>query len=410
MAEIQTLREVFRKEGLQFVHKLFDNFVIVSEKLNATRFAFEKNVDGTIEFYRKDGKITAIERTLNQIFEEPINYIQNLSPEILEKIPTGYRYGFRYFHSTEPINIKYDKIPLNGLVLTDIIKIEGNKTKVIDDIVVQNGIADLLMVDKPPVLWYGKLDDVQKTRLTDYLRTSEENLLTKFQTTSFTKYFISIVNPSLKKTALNDDIEKPVDSIIFKFIGDSTTDIVYAKAVDPVIQQIIRTNDEEREPQDMYGIILSDIVEFVKINGINKYKLEDGMPDEKFVKLMCLIYNDYIKKNEYKFEGVELDALSFTTIPKFDLNSGFIPNLETRESIAKTSINKNLFKIIVSSFSKPKRKPTGTMTQLLVDDLKTLSDRIKTKIDMPKSTANEGMMTFEDYLARKEEKMRTIKD
>jgi hypothetical protein len=214
----------------------------------------------------------------------------------------------------------------------------------------------------------------------------------------------------LKKTALNDDIEKPVDSIIFKFIGNSTSDIMYAKAVDPVIQQIIRTNDEEREPQDMYGIILSDIVEFVKINGINKYKLDDGMPDEKFVKLMCLIYNDYIKKNEYKFEGVELDALSFTTIPKFDLNSGFIPNLETRESIAKTTINKNLFKIIVSSFSKPKRKPTGTMTQLLVDDLKTLSDRIKTKIDMPKSTTNEGMMTFEDYLALKEEKMRTIKD
>jgi hypothetical protein len=31
-------------------------------------------------------------------------------------------------------------------------------------------------------------------------------------------------------------------------------------------------------------------------------------------------------------------------------------------------------------------------------------------MDMPKSTTNEGMMTFEDYLALKEEKMRTIKD
>ena len=31
--------------------------------------------------------------------------------------------------------------------------------------------------------------------------------------------------------------------------------------MDPIIQQINRTNDEDREPQDMYGIILSDIVE-----------------------------------------------------------------------------------------------------------------------------------------------------
>ena len=407
MAEIQTLREVFRKEGLQFVHKLFDNFVIISEKLNATRFAFEKNNQGVIEFYRKDGKITAIERTLNQLFEEPITYIQNLSPEIKNKIPVGYRYGFRYFHSNSPIHITYDRTPLNNLILTDIKKTSDGK--IIDDMSVLNGIADLIMVDKPPIIWYGKLDESQKTRLTDYLRTSEEQLFDKFKTTSFTKYFISIVNPSLKKTALNNSIDKPIDSIIFKFIGDSKNDVVYAKAVDPIIQQINRTNEEDREPQDMYGIILSDIVEFVKINGIKKYKLETGMYDEKFVKLMCLIYNDYIKKSEYKFVGVELDALSFTNIPKFDLNSGFIPNLVTREYIAKSTINKNIFKIIVSSFSKPKRKPTGTMTQLLIDDLLDISNKIKTKIESPVVTS-EGMMTFEDYLALKEEKSRTIKD
>jgi len=114
MAEILTLREVFRKEGLQFVHKLLDDFVIISEKLNATRFAFEKLPNGELEFYRKDGKITAIERTLNQLFETPINYIQNLPQETLDKIPTGYRYGFRYFNSNELIKIKYDRVPDGG--------------------------------------------------------------------------------------------------------------------------------------------------------------------------------------------------------------------------------------------------------------------------------------------------------
>ena len=35
MAEILTLREVFRREGIQFIEKLFNSYVIISEKLNA---------------------------------------------------------------------------------------------------------------------------------------------------------------------------------------------------------------------------------------------------------------------------------------------------------------------------------------------------------------------------------------
>ena len=57
MAEIQNLRDIFRKEGLQFVHNLFSDFVVISEKINATRFAFEKREDGTFpEGTRPDRK------------------------------------------------------------------------------------------------------------------------------------------------------------------------------------------------------------------------------------------------------------------------------------------------------------------------------------------------------------------
>ena len=181
--------------------------------------------------------------------------------------------------------------------------------------------------------------------------------------------------------------------------------------MDPIIQQINRTNDEDREPQDMYGIILSDIVEFVKINGLQKYSVEKGSSEERFISLMCSIYNDYIKKNGYKFEGVELDPLSFTSTPKFDLNAGFIPDTKTREIIAQSTIFKNIFKIMVSAFSRPKKRPTGTVTQMLLDDLKELSISIKKKIE-PESEVKESstIKTFEEYLRLKEEKSWKIKD
>ena len=37
--------------------------------------------DLTFEFYKKDCKITQIDRLLNSSFDVPINYILNLSPE-----------------------------------------------------------------------------------------------------------------------------------------------------------------------------------------------------------------------------------------------------------------------------------------------------------------------------------------
>jgi hypothetical protein len=282
--------------------------------------------------------------------------------------------------------------------------------KVVDDMSILNSMADMLVVDKPPIIWYGKLDDSQKTRLMEYLRAPEEQLEQKFKTTSFTKYIISILNPGMKKTALNNNVDKPIDSIIFKFIGSDKNEVYYAKAVDPIVQQMNKTNDDEREPQDMYGIILSDIVEFIKINGIKKYTIAKGSNDERFIELICSIYNDYIKKNGYKFEGVELDKQSFASTPKFDLNSGFIPNIQTRDFIVQSPINKNIFKIMVGAFSKLKKKPTGTLTQMLLDDVKEISDRIKEKIGETPEMKESSVLTFEEFLLRKEEKSRVIKD
>lgn len=408
MAEILTLRDVYKKEGLQFIHKLLDNHVIISEKLNATRFSFEKMKDGKFEFFKKDGKITAIERTLNQLYEAPIKYITELPKTVVDAIPVGYRYGFRFFHSTTPINVIYDRVPTNNLVLTDI---RNSLTeKLVDDIKILNDIADLLIVDKPPIIWNGKLDDAQKTRIMEYIRTPEEHLIRRFKTDSFTRYIISILNPSIKKTSLNNDIEKPIDSIIFKFIGEDQNETFFAKAIDPIIQQVNKTNEVEREPQDMYGIILSDIVEFVKINGISSYKLTSIESDEKFIELICLLYNDYIKKNGYKFDGVELSSLSFTTIPQFDLNSGFIPNFKTRELILSSTIFKDIFKIMVSALSKPRRKPFGTMTQMLVDDIKEIAKRIKDKIGTIDDVKESSIPTFEEYLQKKKENSWTIRD
>jgi hypothetical protein len=406
MAEILSLREIFRKEGMQFVKKLLDEFVVISEKLNATRFCFERTEDG-INFYKKDGKITAIDRTMAALYEHPIKYIESQPKDIIEKLPIGFRYGFRYFHTEKPANIAYDEIPLNGLVLTDI---RTPKGKIVDDVSILNAISDLLRVEKPPIIWYGRLDDAQKTRIMEYLRTPEDQLQNRFKTTSFTKYIISILNPEIKKTALKSDIEKPIDSIIFKFVMDGDNDIVHAKVIDPVITQINRTNDVDREPQDLYGIILSDVAEYIKVTGLQKYGLSKGSFDERYLELICQIYNSYMKKNSYKYDGIEIDPLSFASVPQFDLNTGFITDIKTRDLIKESTINKHIFKIMMSSFSKPKKKPSGTMTQLLVDDVIDLTKKIKEKVEATPEVKESSFPTFEEFFVKKTQSSWKIQD
>jgi hypothetical protein len=407
MAEILSLREVFRKEGMQFVNQLFDEFVIITEKLNATRFCVQRLEDDSLEFYKKDGKITKIDRSLVRLYEQPIQYFESLPKDVIDKLLIGYRYGFRYFHDTRPAMISYDKIPMNGLVLTDIRRIKEDKT--IDDLSVLNRISDLLRVEKPPIIWYGELDGSQKTRLLEYLRTPEDQLKRKFKTESFTKYIISILNPKLKGSILKDDLEKPIDSVVFKFMIDGGKQIVFAKAVDPLITQINRVAEAEREPQDLYGIILSDIVEFIKLNGLKKYTLSKTTSDERFLELICSIYNDYMKKMSYRYEGIEINPLDFAKAPQFELNTGLISDLFTRELLGRSSINRHIFKIMVSSFSKPKKKPTGTVTQMLIDDVIELSSKIKDKIG--KTEIKESSFpTFEEYFLKKIESGRAIPD
>jgi len=407
MAEIQNLRDIFRKEGLQFVHNLFSDFVVISEKINATRFAFEKREDGTFEFFKKDGKITIIERTLNQLFEEPIEYIESLSIDIKSKIKTNYRYGFRYFHTKD--YVEYDKNPLNNLILTDIQNtISG---KVIDDPVLLNKYSDILIVQKPPIIWSGKLDEVQKTRLIEYLRTPEDKIQEKFKTTSFTKYILSILDPSINRTALNDDIEKPIDSIIFKFVKEDTSEILFAKAVDPFIQQIAKSREEDREPQDMFGIILFDIVEFAKINGIKKYEIPSSEKvEERYINLISEIYNDYISKNGYRYDGVNLNKYIFSENPKMKPNKRFILNPKTQEFISTSIIYEDIFKIMLSSFYKSRRKPTSTISALLISDLKEIISSIQIRVEKDAFPKADEILTFEEYLQRKLESSWTIKD
>lgn len=399
MSQIKTLQNIYQTEGLKFILDLFNDYVIISEKICGTRFSFKKIDNSTFEFYKKDGKITQIDRLLNSTFDNPINYILSLSEEQKNSILPHYTYGFRIIEQ-EPIFVTYDNIPLNSLILTDVKNPSG---KIIDDFNVLNKIAKNLNVEKPPIIFSGKLDDAQKQNISNYLKLSEQDILIKFGDNSFTRYIISVLNPLLDSTAAKSSIDLPIDSVIFKFIDLNKRTSVLAKLVDPSVAQITAEYNDKKEVKDLYGIILSDIVEFILQKNLDLYKLKKIVEEERYLELVYFIFNDYIHRSKNKYSGME--SISIPSIAKkFNINSNLIFSEKTKELI-KEDINKDILKIFISAFSKTKYKTSDTISISLIDNIKKIKEKIDLRVSKNELNESSETLTFEEFIQQTKNKI-----
>lgn len=396
MSQIKTLQNIYQTEGLKFILDLFNDYVIISEKICGTRFSFKKLDNSNFEFYKKDAKITQIDRLLNSSFDEPINYILSLTEEQKNSILPLYTYGFRIIEK-DPIFVTYDNIPLNSLILTDV---KNPNDKLIDDVNILNKIAKNLNVEKPPIIFSGKLDDAQKQNISNYLKLSEQDILIKFGDNSFTRYIISILNPTLNTTAAKTSIDLPIDSVIFKFIDLEKRTSILAKLVDPSVAQITAEYNDKKEIKDLYGIILGDIVEFILLKNLDLYKLKKIVEEERYLELVYFIFNDYIHRRQNKYSG--LDSISIPTIvKKFNVNSNMIFSQKTKELINGSEINRDILKIFISAFSKTKYKTSDTISQSLIDNIKKVKEKIEsrvTKNELNESSESAETLTFEEFI------------
>jgi hypothetical protein len=299
MSGINHLYDLYNKKGKEFVDQLFNTYVTVNEKMDGSAFTFERDKEtGKFKFYRRDQRnpITLVDRTLMKYYEKPIQYIESLPPHILEQIPRGWRFGLEYFANTKPVEITYDRIPKNHLLLSYVHEYgdDGKIKKTIQDKGELDNWADLLGVDRAPIIFQGYLTDDQKDKITDFLRTPFEGLVQKFKTQSFVRYIISTLNPKLTKTALNDDLDKDVEGIVFRFGEPSKeNEPVLAKMVDPVFTQMAKDKSikqREDKPSDFLGIALMDVMNFILERGLDDFRVDGDSEDERFKNKINFIY------------------------------------------------------------------------------------------------------------------------
>lgn len=410
MSGIQHLYDIYNKKGDDFVDNLFNTFVTVNEKMDGTAFTFEKERGtGRLKFFKRDqnNPINKIDRTLMSYYENPIQYIESLPPHILKMIPEGYRFGLEYFANEAPQEIVYDRIPKNHLILSYVHEY-GDNGKIKNTIQDKNELdswADLLGIDRAPIIFQGYLNEDQKLDIRDFLSTPFDKLVEKFSTTSFVRYIITILNPDLESTALNDSLDKGVEGIVFRFGDKSNKDseIVLAKMVDPVFTDLAKkksADKKDKKPSDFLGIALVDVMNFILEKGVASFGCEGDDEDERYVSFMSNVFVDFLDEYADKYKGMDFQEPEFLKKEGFRVNQSMLTNREAIKLINEDPAFESLFKTILNSFRKIRKRADSIITPDIKEHINSLVSEIfeYIKEERRASIKESKFLTFSEYL------------
>jgi len=390
---LQNLRTYFQSTNINDFISMLELPCVVTEKIQASSFHVRKTDTG-FEYFKSGSKYSMdrVDRTMVKYYENAIKYFGTILKDIKEEMPSDWKFGFDYMVDNKTVEIEYDVLPKNNLILTHIQILNPNDLlqikKVIRDPQVLNKWADMLGVQRPPVVFQGKLQSNQKDDLVRLLQMSNNAFSEKFKDQSFTRQIYNIFNNGLTNPALNSSLDKEIDGLIVNFYEGKTPKSFKLERFD-------RIQQEERQPSDMYQISILDLVEFIGGFDLKSIKLEEQEADLRYIELICGLFNAYVEKHAHKYVGANFDSADFSDNKMFRLNTTFIKNEKTI-SLVQNKVLSELFKIALGSFRKRRNKETDIINTDLMTQINNIVDSIE-DIVLAKTNEND-IMNFKAYL------------
>jgi len=381
MAGINNLKEIYEKKGESFLNGLLNQYVIINEKVDGAFFGVKKTQEDKFKYFKKSGEITYVDQVLMKYYNPAILHFHNLSDEKRQRIPANFFFGFEYFTKSDIRSSKRADLPKNNLVLSYIHRLDENG-KIVETLQSKDQLtrwASYLEVDAPPIIFEGKLDDEQKSKILEFVYTEQKDLEEKFKTTSFTKYIISVLCPD----ETSEFSDRELETIVFRFYGeDSENEAFLAKLVDPIFQH----RSQEVQPktsnsQDYIWLIVIDLMnhfEMYDIDDLRKMISDSESYEQKYIDLINKIFKDFLADYSEKYDGLELEVPEYLKRPEFELDVNLVGDPEVVNLIKKNSTNLEIYKVLLNFFRKVRKKSSvGFFTPEMISQLNLIVQKIK---------------------------------
>lgn len=376
MTKIARLKTDLLIDTKEFINILKDRDLLIYE-----------DVQGSKIFVRYDGKkfiirpkslnnedLNFIDLTVQKYYNQAFYYFSTLPDYITTLLNKSWWFCLEYFPDNQPANVQYTHMPHNGLILSCIVK----GTNYCYNLEELTEYAKLFDVECLPIIFKGKLNSKQLEVIELYLSTSEKDLEYVFGEDNFAYFFYQILNPYLKNSFLmhdeqfNDNIEK----IIIKI--DKNSEYSF-EILNPMYKRIADKNNTEYTK--IYSMILINFLEFCQLLDLKKYKIERITKDELYIEYISFMFNDYIKNMFDDIIMWKFTIPDFFKEDKFKININLLHNKKTIDYIKSHEKIEYIFKVILGSFNKPKKKPIGVFDEQTVTLFNNFVEKLSKIID-----------------------------
>lgn len=385
-----------------FLNLITDQELIIFEDIQGSKIFVKYDGDKFIIKPKsiKNDPLNFIDLTVQKFYNTAFTYFHSLPSYIVDLLSKNWWFCFEYFppYDVCPANIEYSKNPRNNLILTCVVK--GSKYKY--NYAELQEYANLFDCDVLPVIFIGKLNNKQLEVINLFLHTSEDDLNFVFGESNFAKFFYDILNPQLrnsffmKKNEFNDNLEK----IIIKIDGN---DDISFEILNPLYQKM--SNQHTSEHVEMYSLIILNFLEFCQLLDIGSYKIKANIKDEIYIDLICQIFNEYMDNVKKNIDNWEINIPQFFKDEKFKINIDLLNDKKTIEHIKSDKKIEYIFKVILGTFNKRKKKPIGVFNDQTVEIFNSFVDKLNTHVDKLLNINREynlqksDLLNFNDYFA-----------
>ena len=381
----------------ELLSSIFDNEIVVFEDIQGSKIWV--NWDGK-EFAIKpksigSESINLIDLAMQNYYNPAIKFFESLDIRVKSLLNRKWWFCFEYFPDNQPANIEYSRVPKNNLVLTALNK-SGKYDFSIEEL---DEYARLFDVDMLPIVFQGKLNERMIEAIKYFINTSEDDLEYIFGEKSFAFFFYKILNPSSQNSFLMDeeDYQNNLEKLIVRTMkGDLSFEIL-----NPLYKRISDNNSTEFV--EIYTLILVNFLNFCQSFNLDEIKLKGSKRDEIYIYLISKLFNVYISEVKQDLLDFDFTVPEFFDKEKFKINTELISNKLTKEYIKESDKLEYIFKVILGSFSKKRKKPIGIFTDntvilfnVFVTDINNYIEKYMNKIHEVELT-RAGLLDFGDF-------------
>jgi hypothetical protein len=383
-----------------------NNEEILNDLFNDEIFVYE-DVQGSKIWVNWNGKefeirpksissdpINLVDLAMQNYYNPALNYLNSLDDRVKSLLNRKWWFCFEYFPDNQPANIEYNRVPKNQLVLSSINK-SGKYEFLIDEL---DEYSRLLDVDVIPVIYQGNLTESMKEAIKYFIHTSEEDLDYIFGERSFAYFFYKVLNPKIDNSFLmDDDFQKNIEKLI---IRSKTKDISF-ELLNPLYKRISEENNTEFV--EIYTLILVNFLNFCQSINLEDVKLKGDKKDDVYIYLISKIFNVYVSEIKQDLLDFDFVVPEFFDKDKFKINTELIKNKLTKDYIQEDEKLEYIFKVVLGSFNKRRKKPIGIFTENTVKLFNKFVDDIDAYISKYLNKLHEielgraGLLDFGDF-------------